>query len=157
MAKSTLLALAAAAMSFRSGFALDNGRAVKPPMGWRSWNQYQTAINQEIMVGNFAALADRSRNVDGVPTSLCDIGYCDAGLDDAWQACGSYGPNGYTYHAADGTPQVNLASFPNFTAMNAFAHSLNLTSGWYHNNCMCKVSVIHQLIASVRTHVRAVL
>ena len=36
------------------------------------------------------------------------------GLDDNWQKCGSYGPNKYTYHADDGTPQVNFAVFPDF-------------------------------------------
>merc|ERR1719383_1271092 len=34
-------------------------------------------------------MARRSRMVDGVPTSLCDLGYCDVGLDDNWQACGA--------------------------------------------------------------------
>lgn len=120
-----------------SAWAADNGRAMKPPMGWRDWNQYQAAINQDTMIATFDALVDRSRTVDGVPTSLADLGYSDAGLDDAWQNCGSYGPNNYTYHDASGVPQVDLASFPNFTSMTAYAHALNLTVGWYGNNCKC--------------------
>eukprot|EP01079_Euglenida_sp_SAG-EU17-18_P009163 gene9163-8254_t len=26
--------------------SIDNGLGVTPPMGWRSWNQFQCAINQ---------------------------------------------------------------------------------------------------------------
>lgn len=74
----------------------------------------------------------------GVPTSLADLGYTDAGLDDNWQACGSYGPDSFTYHAVDGTPQVNKNLFPDFKAMTAYGHARNLTVGWYGNNCICR-------------------
>ena len=40
-----------------------------------------------------AALADRSRLVDGKPTSLLDLGFDRIGMDDNWQACGA-GING---------------------------------------------------------------
>ena len=30
------------------------------------------------------------QEVDGAPTSLCDLGFCDVGLDDAWQARGCH-------------------------------------------------------------------
>jgi len=33
-------------------------------------------------MGQMSAIANRSRMVNGVPTSLCDLGYCDVGLDD---------------------------------------------------------------------------
>ena len=49
-------------------------------------------------------MISRSRSVDGVPTSLCDLGYCDVGLDDNWQACGSYGPDEWTYLSARACP-----------------------------------------------------
>jgi hypothetical protein len=55
------------------------------------------------------------------------------GLDDVWQACGSYGPNNYTYHDAEGNPQVNTTRFPDFVAFNAAAHAQNLTTGFYSN------------------------
>lgn len=29
-------------------------------------------------------ITSRQRNVNGVPTSLKDLGYVDVGLDDAW-------------------------------------------------------------------------
>ncbi len=78
-------------------------------------------------------MVDRSRTVDGVPTSLKDLGYSDVGLDDNWQACGSYGPEGYHFHSEEGSPIVNHARFPDFINMTSYAHSLNLTAGWYGN------------------------
>lgn len=27
----------------------DNGRALRPPMGWRSWNYYHCSISQDLM------------------------------------------------------------------------------------------------------------
>jgi hypothetical protein len=76
------------------------------------------------------AIANRSRIVDGKLQSLCDLGYCDVGLDDNWQLCSSYGPNKYSYHDANGRPVVNTARFPDFIAMTDYAHSLGLTAGW---------------------------
>jgi len=63
-------------------------------------------------------LADRSRPVVGhaadKPTSLADIGYSDAGIDDGWQKCGSYGAKSpatptapYRYHSGLGAPVVD--------------------------------------------------
>ena len=59
-----------------------------------------------------AAVTSRSRTVNGVPTSLADLGYTDIGLDDYWQTCGSYGPDKCTYHTEEGSPVVNPAKFP---------------------------------------------
>ena len=78
----------------------------------------------------------RERLVDGVPTSLCDLGYCDVGLDDNWQDCGAGGAN-YTFHLDDGSPVVDLSLFPDFKQMTDHAHALGLTAGWYGNNCIC--------------------
>ncbi len=113
------------------------------------------------------AIVDRSRMVNGVPTSLADLGYTDVGLDgecccslccallgpaltppplpprplprpaDNWQQCGTYGPNNYTYHDANGNPMINTGKFPSFKAMTDYAHARNLTAGWYGNNCIC--------------------
>lgn len=41
------------------------------------------------------------------------------------------------YHDKDGNPIIDLEVFPDLGAMAAHAHSLNLTSGWYGNNCDC--------------------
>merc|ERR1719463_466633 len=35
-------------------------------------------------------MVSKKRPVDGVPMSLCDLGYCDVGLDDNWQECADH-------------------------------------------------------------------
>merc|ERR1719446_1647291 len=82
-------------------------------------------------------MVSKKREVDGVPTSLCDLGYCDVGLDDNWQNCKG-GAGGNNYHDADGNPVVNTERFPDMKNMTYHAHSLGLTAGWYGNNCICR-------------------
>ena len=55
-----------------------------PYRGWRSWNQMGPAINQTQHEAIALALADRSRLVDGKPTSLLDLGFDRIGMDDNW-------------------------------------------------------------------------
>ena len=72
------------ALLYHSAIALDNGLGVTPPRGWRSWNQFQCNIQQPLIEAQYAALASRARLVDGRPTSLLDLGYRTAGIDDCW-------------------------------------------------------------------------
>ena len=58
------------------------GLARTPPMGFRTWNEFGEDVNQTLMEQVYAALADRRHTVDGRPTSLVDLGYRHAGLDD---------------------------------------------------------------------------
>mmetsp|Transcript_2696 Transcript_2696/g.4600 ORF Transcript_2696/g.4600 Transcript_2696/m.4600 type:complete len:432 (-) Transcript_2696:53-1348(-) len=116
--------------------AIDNGLGRTPPQGWRSWNLFGSNVNQSLMERIMDGMISRKRLVDGVPTSLCDLGYCDVGLDDNWQECG--GGHKYSYHDDSGMPLVNAERFPNMSAMTAHAHSLGLTAGWYGNNCICR-------------------
>lgn len=129
-----LVALAASTCN-----AIDNGRGVTPPMGWRSWNLYGANVDQKLIETIMDGMVSRKRTVDGVPTSLCDLGYCDVGLDDAWQKCGA-GTDGFNYHAKNAqgkwAPVVN-EKFPDMAAMTEHAHNLGLTAGWYGNNCQC--------------------
>ena len=116
----------------------ENGLARTPPLGWRSWNLYGANVNQSLIESIMDGMVRKDRTVEGVPTSLCDLGYCDVGLDDNWQQCGQYGPDkALHFHGDDGTPLVNTERFPNMSAMTAYAHRLGLTSGWYGNNCIC--------------------
>jgi alpha-galactosidase len=86
----------------------------------------------------FHGLADSTfGSVGGKPTSLAQVGYNDAGLDDVWQKCGKYGPKNYTYHTSRGTPVVDTLKFPDMKKMTDVAHALGLTAGWYGNNCRC--------------------
>eukprot|EP01061_Rhynchopus_euleeides_P036024 TRINITY_DN606_c0_g1_i4.p2 TRINITY_DN606_c0_g1~~TRINITY_DN606_c0_g1_i4.p2 ORF type:complete len:413 (+),score=166.13 TRINITY_DN606_c0_g1_i4:47-1285(+) len=116
--------------------AIDNGYGMLPPMGWRSWNCYGKHVNQSLMEAVIDKMSDRSRTVDGVPTSLVDLGYISMGLDDNWQACGD-GVNG-SFHDASGVPLVNTDTFPDMKAMTAHGHAKGMKVGWYANNCICK-------------------
>ena len=118
--------------------ANDNGLGISPPLGWRSWNLYGANVNQSLIQSIMKGMVSRKRTVNGVPTSLCDLGYCDVGLDDNWQACDSpKAAPGMHYHDIDGNPIVNTDRFPSFKNMTDYAHKLGLTSGWYGNNCIC--------------------
>ena len=130
-----LLLAAALAVGVPASLAGGAAAAGGPPRGWRSWNQMGADINQTQHEAIARALADRSRLVDGKPTSLLDLGYDRIGMDDNWQACGT-GVNG-SFHAADGTPLWNTTRFPDVRAMNARIHQLGLKSDWYINNCIC--------------------
>ena len=40
-------------------------------------------------------------------------------------------------HSAAGRPIVNTTAFPDLAGWVAGVHALNLTAGWYANNCHC--------------------
>ena len=61
------------------------GLAITPPRGWRSWNEFGCEVNHTIIEATYAAMVSRERLVDGKPTSLLDLGYHSAGIDDCWQ------------------------------------------------------------------------
>lgn len=68
--------------------------------------------------------------VDGKSTSLVDLGYSHAGIDDGWQDCGS-GPGGKGFHNASGYPMVDAVKFPDMRVLTAAARAQNVTPGWY--------------------------
>ena len=71
-----------------------NGRATKPPMGWRSWNAWGARVSQDNFQASLDALAANIWTVDGVANvSLLDVGYASAGIDEGWEGCGQ-GVNG---------------------------------------------------------------
>jgi hypothetical protein len=129
------------------GPALAQPVSRSPAMGWRSW--YAAPAHglkdptQAFVEASMDAMADRSRLVDGVPTSLIDLGYTRASVDGRYLGCVSStktacksdcgGVNG-SYHDSKGRPILNTSNFPDVKAMVAKAHGLNLTAGWYTNN-----------------------
>ena len=114
-----------------------NGKARRPPLGWRSWNAFGNKINQSTMVAAMDALVASNRTIGGkAGQSLCkDVGFCSAGLDEGWEACG-VGVN-HTQHDAQGRPTVNTTRFPSMRAMVDHGHSLGLEVGFYENGCKC--------------------
>ena len=117
-----------------SAAALADGLALTPPLGWRSYNAFGGNFDQVTMVAMIKAMVDRSRSVDGKPTSLPDLGDKRVGLDGGWNYCF---PENHTFHwESDGRPVWN-DGFPDPKAMVAEAHALGLSPGWYLNNCGC--------------------
>eukprot|EP00038_Savillea_parva_P009236 m.182183 g.182183 ORF g.182183 m.182183 type:complete len:444 (+) comp15463_c0_seq1:267-1598(+) len=119
--------------------AIDNGIGWdSPPMGWRSWNQFQCNINQSLIEAQYEAMVMPHKRFgpNAGTTTLLDLGYKSAGIDDCWQKCGS-GPDGKGFHDASGYPQVDTDLFPDMKAMTTKAKSLGIHPGWYGNNCHC--------------------
>jgi len=120
--------------------ANDDGLALTPPLGWRSWNLYEGSIDQSKMTAIMHGMVRPHTRPDhtGQSVSLLDLGYRNVGLDDLWQDCHSTeAASGMHYHDEQGRPLVNQQRFPSLSDMTALAHSLNLTAGWYANNCAC--------------------
>ncbi|KAJ1449428.1 glycoside hydrolase superfamily [Pelagophyceae sp. CCMP2097] len=132
-----MLALLVLALAAGRGASNENGLARTPPMGWRSWNLYGGGVDQELIERVMDGMVSRRRLVDGAPTSLCDLGYCDVALDDGWQLCDSVAGAPARYHDETGAPLVNTQRFPSLRNMTGKAHSLGLKAGWYGNNCIC--------------------
>ena len=104
-----LLPLPTAVLLAVPAAALDNGLALTPPRGFRTWNQFGIEVNQSMMSDIIRAMAQRRPPArgDGAPLSLVDLGYTHAGVDDGWQLCGSGAAGGF--HNASGYPNIDPA------------------------------------------------
>ena len=93
---------------------LAKGLAPTPPMGWSSWNAFQTKVSAELVEG----IADAM-----VESGMKDVGYQYVNIDDGWALAD---------RAEDGTVQVDTESFPDGIAGVAdYVHSLGLKLGIY--------------------------
>ena len=144
---STILALMVA-----SARGLDDGLALTPPMGWRSWNCYNgdiddatiRAVVDAMSTTPTAVLAAAAAATEGsaaaasssTATTLAALGYTVLGIDDGWQACGAGMPgafSGESFHAADGTPLLNASKFGDLAALTSlvnYGHAAGLEMGW---------------------------
>lgn len=119
----------------------NNGMAVKPPMQWRSWNQFSFNIDAAVILNAASALVDGSRPIFGLPagSSLFDLGFNEAGIDEGWASCGPWPTGGWVFHRSnpDGSvsPVVNASLFPDMAGLIASVHGLGLRVGWYLNDC----------------------
>ena len=57
-------------------FALDNGLALTPPMGWNSWNKFECIVSESLIKEMADAL---------VTSGMRDAGYQYIVIDDCWQ------------------------------------------------------------------------
>ena len=120
--------------------ALDNGLALTPPLGWRSWNFFQGAISDPLIRGQVDALLTKRAVRDcaapdictEAPLSLVELGYDHVGIDDGWQACDSYttSDGSPAFHDATGKVNVNLTLFPDLKALTAYAAAKEVKLGW---------------------------
>eukprot|EP01084_Bolivina_argentea_P126410 223831_1 len=128
-------------LSIQITISIDNGLGVNPPMGWRSWNCYNRNINQTVIQSVIDAMVDRSRTVNGKPTSYADVGYSEVGVDDNWQFCLQNGSApGHYFHndtAPNGWAIIDTQRFPDLKGLVSYAHSKKVGLGWYMNNCIC--------------------
>jgi hypothetical protein len=126
-------------------------------------------FNQSTIHDMIDALVDKSRTVDGKPTSLKDLGYDMIGIgdwnppasplpsvtvgpanrwlvcvrtDEGWEGCG-LGVNG-TQHYANGTPAIR-PDFPDLKALVDYGHSKGVKMGFYLNGCACGERTEHRI------------
>lgn len=59
---------------------LENGAALTPQQGWRSWNNFGLKVDANLILEIAKGLVDTSRTVNGAPTSLAELGYVDLGV-----------------------------------------------------------------------------
>ncbi len=58
------------------GWALDNGLALTPPMGWNSWNKFGCDVSEDLIRSTADAMVSRG---------MRDAGYQFVVIDDCWQ------------------------------------------------------------------------
>ena len=111
-----------------------NGRSKKPLMGWRPWNSFRNHIDQATQQAVSDALAVRNRSIPGERglVSLCDLGYCDVGIDEGWEFIG---PKNRSMHDKNGNPLIDRTRFPDMADLAKHVHANNQTISWYLNSC----------------------
>ncbi|MYL58770.1 hypothetical protein GLW20_14780 [Virgibacillus halodenitrificans] len=96
-------------------YALDNGLAKTPPMGWNSWNYFRCYdVNEEVIKETADAM---------VESGMKDAGYEYVVIDDCWQAL---------ERDDNGNLQANPERFPSgIKALADYVHKLGLKLGIY--------------------------
>ena len=108
----------------------DNGRAMLPPMGWRSWNCFYADITDAKIRSQIDALV---KPRDSAGTTLHSLGYKSIGIDEGWE--GWYDQAKHETHDPNGVPQVNTDRFPDMVDLVKYGHSKGVEMGFYLNGC----------------------
>lgn len=96
-----------------TGFTLDNGLALTPPMGWNSWNKFGCDVSEDLIKGAADAL---------ISSGMKDAGYQYIVIDDCWQVA----------RDAEGNIVVDPDRFPSgMKALADYVHSKGLKFGIY--------------------------
>lgn len=92
-----------------SGYALNNGVARLPPMGWNSWNAFATEIDEQLFIETADAM---------ISSGLAEAGYVYVNIDGGW--CG------------DDANEALADRFPNGIGhLAGYMHERNLKLGLY--------------------------
>lgn len=91
---------------------LDNGLAIKPQMGWNSWNHFGCHVSQQVIESTADAF---------VAKGLDKLGYKYVNVDDCWAQS----------RDSNGVIQPNTDDFPDFKGMIDHVHSKGLYFGLY--------------------------
>ena len=98
-----------------TSFALDNGLALTPQMGWNSWNYFNCNINATV----FKDAADAM-----VSTGLSKLGYEYINIDDCWAV--------HSHRSAEGKLLPDPEKFPEgISGLADYIHSKGLKLGIY--------------------------
>jgi alpha-galactosidase len=94
-------------------FALENGLALTPPMGWNSWNRFGCNVTEDLVKSAADAL---------VSSGMKDAGYEFIVIDDCWQVT----------RDASGNIVADAKTFPSgIKALADYVHSKGLKFGIY--------------------------
>lgn len=111
-----LVAVSLVLLPVPTSFALTNGLALVPPMGWNSWNNFGCNINEELIRGMADAMATNGMRA---------AGYQFINLDDCWAV--SRDPNGVIV--------ADPARFPSgIKALADYVHGKGLKLGVYSDH-----------------------
>ncbi|MBW8745691.1 MAG: NPCBM/NEW2 domain-containing protein [Sphingomonas sp.] len=98
------------------------GRAATPPMGWNSWNAFQTDIDEDKILGSAQRIVD---------TGLAAKGYRYINLDDGW-ALKRRQPDGHMMMRGDKFPSSRAGGdTPTFKPFTDKLHAMGLKAGIY--------------------------
>ncbi len=93
--------------------SVSDGLAAVPPMGWNSWNRFQSRINERLLKETAEAM---------VSSGMARVGYEYVVIDDCWQ----------TRRRKDGNLRIRRDIFPGgMRALADYVHSLGLKLGIY--------------------------
>jgi alpha-galactosidase len=100
----------------QSAFALNNGLALTPPMGWNSWNKFECAVSQTVVEQEADAM---------VSSGMAAAGYQYINIDDCWEA---------SSRDSNGNLVADPTRFPNgIKAVADYVHSKGLKLGIYND------------------------
>ena len=137
MSRYYLVALVATAL-FASAAALDNGQALKPQMGWNSWNHFACNLNEATVRSTAQTIID---------SGLAAVGYKYVNLDDCWAD-----------HRDNATRVIpDAKGFPGgMFQLGEYIHSLGLKFGIYSDSgsktCAGRPGSLHHEVIDALTY-----